>query len=87
MMLVVTEIGCDGRMRRRMFDFSGLSDARQWEDLIGQVLTAPPPYRPVPGSSVYHIAVGYRAVLIADRDLTGALRDLVMTVLTSGDSV
>ena len=38
MMLVVTEIGWDGRMRRRMFDFSGLSDARFWEDLIGQIL-------------------------------------------------
>jgi hypothetical protein len=84
-MLVVTEIGWDGRIRRRMFDFSGLSDARLWEDLIGQVLAAPPPYRPVPGSAVYQLAVGSRAVLIAERDLTSPLRDLVMTVLASGD--
>ncbi len=84
-MLVVTEIGWDGRMRRRAFDFSGLSDARLWEDLIAQVLATPPPYRPVPGSSVYQLAVGSKAVLIAERDLTGSLRDLVTTVLASGD--
>jgi hypothetical protein len=84
-MLAVTEIGWDGRIRRRQFDFSGLSDARWWEDLVGHVLAAPPPYRPAQGSSVYQVAVGGSAVLIAERDLTGPLRDLVTTVLASGD--
>jgi hypothetical protein len=84
-MIVVTEIGWDGRIRRRLFDFSGLSDAAVWEDLISQVLAAPPPYQPVLGSSVYQVAVGSSAVLIGERDLTGPLRDLVTAVLASGD--
>jgi hypothetical protein len=84
-MLVVTEIGWDGRIRRRLFDFSGLSDAGLWEDLVRQVLATPPPYQPVRGSSVYQVAVGTSAVMIAERDLTGPLRDLVTAVLASGD--
>lgn len=73
-MLVVTEIGWDGRIRRRLLDFSGLSDARVWEDLVSQVLAAPPPYQLARGSSIDQVAVGGSAVLIAERDLTGPLR-------------
>ncbi len=85
MKLVVTEIGWNGRIRRRLLDLSGLSDARPWEDLIGHVLSVPPPYQPTKGSSVYQVAVGGSAVMIAERDLTGPLRELVTTALASGD--
>ena len=84
-MLVVTQIARDGSMRRRKPGTAGLSDARIWEDLIGQVLAAPPPYRPVPGSSIYQIRARDRAVLIAESGLTGPLRELVAAVLASGD--
>jgi hypothetical protein len=41
--VVVTEIGWDGSMRRRVLDTSGLTGAGRWEDLTGQVLAVPPP--------------------------------------------
>ena len=85
MMLVVTQIARDGSIRRRILDTSRLGDAKIWDDFIGQVLASPLPYRPVPGRSVYHLRAGDGAVLIADLDLLGPLRKLVMTVLASGD--
>jgi hypothetical protein len=84
-MLVVTQVAGDGSMRRRMLDTSRLGDPRRWDDVIGQLLVAPLPYRPLPGGSVYHLRAGDHAVLIADFDLLGPLRDLVMTVLTEGE--
>ena len=59
---------------------------RGWplETLIGQVLAFPPPYRAAPGSPVYVIHAGDRAVLVGEQDLTGPLRDLVMTILAAG---
>jgi hypothetical protein len=83
--VVVTEIGWDGSMRRRALDTSGLTDAGRWETLIGQVLAFPPPYRAAPGSPVYVIHAGDRAVLVGEQDLTGPLRDLVTTILAAGD--
>jgi hypothetical protein len=68
-----------------MLNTSRLGDARTWEELISQVLVSPPQYRPVPGSSVYHLRAGDHAVLIADFNLLVPLADLVMTVLASGD--
>ena len=50
-----------------------------------QVLAFPPPYRAAPGSSVYVIHAGDRAVLVGEQDLTGPLRDLVTTILAAGD--
>jgi hypothetical protein len=83
--VVVTEIGWDGSIRRRVLDTCGLTGAGRWEDLIEQVLTAPPPYRAAAGSSVYVIHAGDRAVLVGEQDLTGPLRDLVTTILAAGD--
>jgi hypothetical protein len=83
--VVVTEIGWDGSMRRRALDISGLTDAGRWENLIEQVLAFPPPYRAAPGSPVYVIHAGDRAVLVGEQDLTGPLRDLVTTILAAGD--
>ena len=59
---------------------------RGWplETLIGQVLAFPPPYRAAPGSPVYVIHAGDRAVLVGEQDLTGPLRDLVTTILAAG---
>ena len=85
MRVVVTEIGWDGSIRRRVLDTCGLTGAGRWEDLIEQVLAAPPPYRAAPGSSVYVIHAGDRAVLVGEQDLTGPLRDLVTTILAAGD--
>ena len=82
--VVVTEIGWDGSMRRRALDTCGLTEAGRWETLIGQVLAFPPPYRAAPGSPVYVIHAGDRAVLAGEQDLTGPLRDLVTTILAAG---
>ena len=46
MRVVVTRIGPDGTMRRRMVDTAASSDAGPWEELIARALAAPPPYRP-----------------------------------------
>jgi hypothetical protein len=83
--IVVTEIGWDGSIRRRVLDTSGLTGAGRWEDLIERVLAVPPPYRAAPGSSVYVIHAGDRAVLVGEQDLTGPLRDLVTAILAAGD--
>jgi hypothetical protein len=82
--VVVTEIGWDGSMRRRALDTCGLTEAGRWETLIEQVLAFPPPYRAAPGSPVYVIHAGDRAVLAGEQDLTGPVRDLVMTILAAG---
>ena len=83
--VVVTEIGREGSIRRRMLDTWWLTDADRWEILIGQVLAFPPPYRAAPGSSVYVIHAGGRAVLVGEQDLIGSLQDLVTTILAEGD--
>lgn len=83
--VVVTDIGWDGSVRRRALDTSGLTDADRWEDLIRQLLAFPPPYRAAPGSSIYVIHSGDRAVLVGEQDLTGPLRELVTTILAVGD--
>ena len=71
MRVVVTEIGWDGSMRRRALHISGLTDAGRWgkPDRAGPGL--PPPYRAAPGSPVYVIHAGGRAVLVGEQDLTG----------------
>jgi hypothetical protein len=66
-------------------DVVGRDDAARWEERIEQAdLSVPPPYRPSPGEAVYHIRAGELAVQVADRDLTGPLRELVTAVLAEG---
>jgi hypothetical protein len=84
MRVVVTRIGQDGTMGRRMVDTAASSDANPWKDLIVRALAAPPPYRPVPGDPVYHLRVDEQVVLVAEHDLTGPLYDLVTAVLAIG---
>lgn len=84
--LEVARIPQDGNIRRRMLDTSGRADAGRWENLVSQ---APgfPPYRVAPGDTVYQVSVGERTVMVAEDDLTGPLRDLVMAVLAEGDEL
>lgn len=81
----VTEIGPDGTIRRRALDTWYLADTDRWEHIIGQVLTAPPAYQATPGNPVYIIYTSDHAVLIAEENLTGPLRDFVITILVNGD--
>jgi hypothetical protein len=86
MRVVVTRIGPDGAVRRRMVDTAASSGAGPWEELITRALAAPPPYRPVPGSPVYHLRVDDQVVLVAEHDLSGPLYDLVTAVLAIGEA-
>ena len=86
MRVVVTRIGPDGTMRRRMVDTSASGDTGPWEELIARALAAPPPYRPVPGGPVYHLRAGERVVLGAGHDLSGPLYELVTAVLALGEA-
>ena len=85
MRVAVTEIGWDGSISRRVLDTWQLTDADRWEILIEQVLASPPPYRAAPGSSIYVIHSGDRAVLAGKQDLTGPLQALVRMIRAGGD--
>ena len=84
MRVVVTLIGPDGAMRRRMVDTAASGDVGPWEELTIRALAAPPPYHPVPGEPVYHLRVDDQVALVAERDLSGPLYDLVTAVLAIG---
>jgi len=85
--VMVTEVSWDGNIRRSALETAGLPDAGRWEYLIEQILAFPPRYQAAPGSSVYIIHAGDRAVLVGEENLTGSLHELVMTILqTSGPS-
>ena len=85
MRVVVTLIGPDGTMRRRMVDTAASSDTGPWEELLARALAALPPYyRAVPGGAVYHLRVDDQVVLLAEQDLSGPLYDLVTAVLAIG---
>jgi hypothetical protein len=81
---VVTRIWQDGTTWRRMMDTAQLRHGQEWEDLAARALAAPPPYRPLPGSPVYHISAGDQVILVAEHDLRGPLRDLVTAVMAPG---
>jgi len=83
----VTRIGWDGTMQRRMVDTAQRSDSRQWEDLAARALALLPLYRPVPRVPVYHVRVDDQVVQAAERDLAGALRDLITAVLSQGEEL
>ena len=79
---MVTEVAGDGRVRRGVLDTAGRSDAGKCEELIEQAAVAvPPPYRPVGGRPIYEIRAGDTAVWVAEGELAGPLRALVMTAL------
>ena len=86
MRVVVTRIGPDGTMRRRMADTAASGDVGPWEELIARALAAPPPNRPGTRGPVYHLRAGERVVLVAGRDLSGPLYELVTAVLALGET-
>ena len=86
MRVVVTRIGPDGAMRRRMVDTAAPGGAGPWEELIARALAAPPPYQAVPGGPVSIFASVSRVVLVAEHDLSGPLYDLVTAVLAIGEA-
>ena len=88
MRVVVTRIEHDGTMHRRMVDTAQQSDPQKWEDLAARALASPqPPYRPIPGTAVYHISVDDHPVQVGEYDLDGPLRDLVTVVLAMGQEI
>jgi hypothetical protein len=84
---VVTRIGWDGTMRRRVVDTAQRGDGPQWEDLAARAVAVLPPYRPVPCVPIYHVSVGDTVVQAAEHDLTGALLDLITAVLALGEEL
>ncbi len=83
----MTRIWQDGTTWRRTVDTAQLHNGRHWEELAAQALAAAPPYRPLPGSPVYHISVDDHVILVAEHDLRGPLRDLVTAVMAAGGEV
>jgi hypothetical protein len=52
-----------------------------WADI------AKPPYRPVPGTAVYHLCVDGSIMQVGEYDLEGPLRDLVIVVPAVGSKM
>jgi hypothetical protein len=82
--VVVTRIGSDGTMQRRMVDTAQQVDRQLWEDLAARALGVAVPYRPAPGIVVYHVSVDDYVVIAAEYDLAGPLLDLVTAVMALG---
>ena len=86
MRVVVTLIGPDGTMRRRMVDTAASSDTGPWEELLARALVALPPYRAVPGGTVCHLRVDDQVAMVAGHDLSRPLCNLVTAVLAIGET-
>ena len=87
MKVVVTRIEPDGTMQRRVVDTAWRDDDAQWADLAARALAFRPPYRPIPGTAVYHVSVDDQVIQVGEYDLDGPLRDLVTVVLAMGDEL
>ena len=83
--IAVTAIGADGTVRKAIVETAGRVDADWWEQLAASAhLEVPPPYRPEPGRPVYAVRAGGHVALVAEQDLAGPLRELVMAVVAEG---
>jgi hypothetical protein len=71
-------------MYRRMVETAQQSDPCKWEDRAARALAARPPYRPIPGTAVYHLGVDGDIIQVGEYDLAGPPRDLVIVVLAIG---
>jgi len=88
MRVVVTRIEPDGAMQRRVVDTTRREDGPRWEDLAARALASPPPpYRPIPGTALYHVSVDDHLIQVGEYDLDGPLRDLVTVVLAVGQQI
>jgi len=75
-------------VRSTAVDTAGRADADRWEQLVALAhLGVPPPYRPEPGQPVYLIRLGEQVAQVAEGNLAGPLRELVIAVLTEGGNV
>jgi hypothetical protein len=82
--ITVTEVAPDGQVRRRSVDTKGRDDASSWEGLAERAIGDPPAYQPAPGRPVYAIQVDDQEVMVAEKDVSGPLGQLVTAVLTEG---
>jgi hypothetical protein len=83
--ITVTEVARDGQLRRRMVDTTGRDDASRWEELAKRAAIGDPPvYRPAPGRPVFAIEVDDQEAMVAERDVTGPLGELVTAVMIEG---
>jgi hypothetical protein len=87
MRVVVTLIGPDGSIERRMVDTAASSHPGLWEELLVRALASLPPYRAVLGRAVCHLRVDDQVALVAEDDLSGSLYDLVTAVLALGQAL
>jgi hypothetical protein len=85
--VVVTRIEHDGTMHRRMVDTAQQTNPRNWEDFAARALAIQPPYRPIPGTAVYHLCVDGHVIHVGEYDLEGPLRDLAVVVLAIGSTM
>ena len=85
--VVVTRIEHDGTMHRRMVDTAQQTNPRDWEDLAARARAIQPPYRPIPGTAVYHLCVDGDIIQVGEYDLEGPLRDLAVVVLAIGSTL
>jgi hypothetical protein len=82
---VVTEVTGRGIIHQEVLDTAERSDSDRCMDLIERAaLDLPPPYRPVAGRPIYQIRADGKTILVAERELVGPLRELVMTTLAPG---
>jgi hypothetical protein len=80
--IVVTRVAGDGGVRRGVLDSADGGGTGRYEELLQQaVLAGLPAYRPVSGAPVYEIRTEDGAILVAEGDLTGPLRELVIAAL------
>src|SRR5262245_28118545 len=87
MRVVLTRTEPDGTMHRRMVGPAQPTDPGEWDDLAARALAAQPPYRPVPGTAVYHLCVDGDIIQVGEYDLEGPLWDLVIVVLAIGSTM
>jgi hypothetical protein len=83
--IAVTAIGADGTVRQAAVETAGRVDAHWWDQLAASAhLEVPPPYRPEPEQPVYEVRAGEHVAMVAEQDLAGPLRELVMAVVAEG---
>jgi hypothetical protein len=87
-MIAVIRVGGDGSVLTRAVDTASRKDAGRRARLAEQAAPAvPTAYRPRPGEPVYHIQAGGHDLDVAERDLLGPLRELVIAVLAGGGNL
>ncbi len=80
----MTELTGSGGVRRGVLDTDDGRDTGRSRELVEQAaLDVPPPYRPVEGKPVYRVRAGDSEFMVAEPELAGPRRELVMAVLAA----